>query len=188
MKNIKTINLYVAIVMFGIFVTGCSSLSVSEKEEKRNSLDEMAATAISGLVEQDEALQQKIDDALGYAVINMKVTKIPLVGAGGGEGVFVDAITKKRQYFTVSRFDLGLGWGARSYKALVLINTQDVRDRLRGGIWEFASGAEASVGTAAAEGSVADADYTVHILADGGASATATLRVIRMKENSKLVD
>lgn len=39
-----------------------------------------------------------------------------------------------------------------------------------------------------AEGAVADEDYSVHILADGGASATATLRVIRMKENSNLVD
>ncbi len=188
MKKSQVLNLCAAIVIMGIFLTACSSLSVSEKEEKRNALDEMAATAIAGLVEQDETLQQKIDDSLGYAVINMKVTKIPLVGAGGGEGVFVDAITKKHQYFTVSRFDLGLGWGARSYKALVLINTQDVRDRIRGGIWEFQAGAEASAGTAVAEGAVADADYTVHVLADGGASVTATLRVIRMKENSNLVD
>ena len=188
MKKIQVLNLYAAMVIIGIFVTACSSLSVSEKEEKRNALDEMAATAIAGLVEQDETLQQQIDEALGYAVINMKVTKVPIVGAGGGEGVFVDAITNKHQYFTVSRFDLGLGWGVRSYKALVLIKSQDVRDRLRGGIWEFQAGAEASAGTAASEGAVADEDYTVHILADGGASATATLRVIRMKENSNLVD
>ena len=37
-------------------ITACSSMSVSERETKRNQLDEMAATAIAGLVKQDENL------------------------------------------------------------------------------------------------------------------------------------
>jgi hypothetical protein len=84
MKVINTILVYL------FLVAACSSMSVTERETKRSQLDEMAATAIAGLVEQDAALQQKIDESLGYAVANMKVTKVPIVGAGGGEGVFVD--------------------------------------------------------------------------------------------------
>ena len=90
-------------------ITACSSMSVSERETKRSQLDEMAATAITGLIEQDATLQQKIENSLGYAVANMKVTKVPVVGAGGGEGVFVNKKTGKRRYFTVSRFDIGGG-------------------------------------------------------------------------------
>ncbi|MBE9564028.1 MAG: hypothetical protein IMF17_02205 [Proteobacteria bacterium] len=171
-------------------ITSCSSMSVSEQETKRNQLDEMAATAIASLVEQDENLQKQLDDSLGYAVANMKVTKVPVVGAGGGEGVFVNKKTGKHTYFTVSRFDLGGGWGARSYKALVVITSQDALDRFDGGTWEFQAGVEASAGTAAAEGSsgALNEDFTVYVLSDGGASATATARVIRIKVNSELTE
>jgi lipid-binding SYLF domain-containing protein len=150
-------------------ITACSSMSVSERETKRNQLDEMAATAIAGLVEQDATLQQKIDDSLGYSVANMKVTKVPVVGAGGGEGVFVENKTNRRTYFTVSRFDIGGGWGARSYKILLVFDTQEMMDRLDNGTWEFQAGVEASAGTAAAEGSsgALNEGYTVHVLSDG---------------------
>lgn len=171
-------------------LVSCSSISVSERETKRSQLDEMAATAIAGLVEQDETLQKELDDSLGYAVANMKVTKVPIVGAGGGEGVFLNKETGKRTYFIVSRFDLGGGWGARSYKALLVITSQDALDRMDGGTWEFQAGVEASAGTVAAEGSsgALNEGYTVHVLSDGGASATATARVIRIKVNSELTD
>ena len=178
------------IILSVLMISACSSMTTAEKNTKRSQLDEMAATAIAGLVEQDATLQQKIDDSLGYSVANMKVTKVPVVGAGGGEGVFVNKKTNKRIYFTVSRFDIGGGWGARSYKILLLFDTQEMIERLHNGTWEFQAGVEASAGTAAAEGSsgALNEGYTVHVLSDGGASATATARVIRIKVNSELTD
>lgn len=49
-------------------------------------------------------------------------------------------------------------------------------DRVHNGTWEFQAGAEASAGTAAAEGSsgALSDGYTVHVLSDGGTSATAS--------------
>ena len=173
-----------------LLITACSSMSVSEKETKRHELDEMAKVAVSGLIENDPSLQQSIDDAPAYAVANMKVTKVPIVGAGGGEGVFVDKKTNEHIYFTVSRFDIGGGWGVRSYKVLLVINSPEVIKRFRNGSWEFQAGVEASAGTTSAEGSSGgdDEGYTVHVLSDGGASATATARVIRIKVNKELAD
>ena len=165
-------------------------MTVKEKDDKRAALNLMAETAIEGLLATDAGLQDKIDSSLAYAVANMKVTKVPIVGAGGGEGVYINKQTNKRAYFTVSRFDIGGGWGARSYKVLMLINNEEMIERMAGGTWEFQSGVEASVGTAAAEGSVraSDAGFTLHLLSDGGASATATARVIRIKVNSELTE
>jgi len=178
------------IIIMTLSIFGCSSMSVSERESKRNELDKMAVKAIAGLVEQNKTLQKEIDESLGYAVANMKVTKVPVVGAGGGEGVLVNKETGKHYYFTVSRFDIGGGWGVRSYKVLVLLKTQKALDRLQNGTWEFQAGVEASAGTAAAEGSsgAANKGYTVHVLSDGGASATATARVIKIKINSELTN
>ncbi len=171
-----------------MLVSGCSTMTVEERNAKRAGLDAMAEKAIAGLIEQDSSLQQKLDESLGYAVANMKVTKVPVVGAGGGEGVFVNKKTNKRTYFTVSRFDVGGGWGARSYKALLVLETQEMLDRVKDGTWEFQAGVEASAGTAAAEGSsgALNEGFSLHVLSDGGASATATARIIRIKVNSEL--
>ncbi len=178
----------ILLVMF--LLTGCASMTTAEIDSKRSELDSMAKTTIDGLVKQDAELQKQIDESLGYAVANMKVTKVPIVGAGGGEGVYVNKETGKRKYFTVSRFDIGGGWGVRSYKVLMLLETPESSARLQSSIWKFQAGVEASAGTAAAESSsgAMSEGYTVHVLTDGGASATATVRVIRIKVNSELTD
>jgi hypothetical protein len=179
-----------SLLMIMVFVAGCSSMTVLEKDQKRGELDEMATKAIAGLIEQDASIKTEIDQSLGYAVANMKLTKVPIVGAGGGEGVFIDQKTQQRTYFTVSRFDVGGGWGARSYKALLIVESQEVMDRLKGGVWEFQAGAEASAGTASAEGSSAaiNKGFSMHVLSDGGASATVTARIIRTKVNKDLTE
>lgn len=173
-----------------LLLSGCSTMTMDEKESRRAELDAMAEKAIAGLIEQDESIKTKLDESLGYFVANMKLTKVPVVGAGGGEGVFVDKVLNKRSYFTVSRFDIGGGWGARSYKILMVIESHEILDRLESGTWEFQAGVEASAGTAAAEGSsgVLNEGFTLHVLSDGGASATATARVIRIMMNNSLTD
>ncbi len=175
--------MYKAILLMSgllMMLGGCAALTPSEIEQKQETLDTMAAKAIEGLIKEDPALQAELDKAVGYAVANMKVTKVPVVGAGGGEGVLVDAKTQERRYFTVSRFDIGGGWGVRSYKALMIIHSEKVLEEFKGGSWTFEAGAEASAGTAAAEGGsgALNQDITMHLLADGGASATVTARVI----------
>ena len=184
MKN----KLLLLIVMLSV-VSGCSTMTATEKEQKRSELDTMAEKAIAGLIEQDAGIKMKLDESLGYAVANMKLTKVPIVGAGGGEGVFVDSKSQQRIYFNVTRLDIGGGWGARSFKVLLLINDQAMLERMENkSIWEFQAGAEASAGTASAEGSSSDlnAGFTMHVLSDGGASVTVTARVIRIKVNSAL--
>ena len=173
-----------------VFVTGCSTMSITEITSKRDELNAMATKAVEALKQKETDLQAKLDKSLAYGVANMKVTKVPVVGAGAGEGVLVIKQTQERIYFTVSRFDIGGGWGARTYKALMVINEQEILDAWKDGKWVFEAGAEASAGSAAAEGSSSGGDkgFTMHILAEGGASATATARVIRVKVNKKLTD
>lgn len=181
MKNI-------ILITYLLFLTACSGMSVSERETKKNDLDNMAAKTIAGLIKQEPELQEKIDNALAYGVANMKVTKVPIIGIGGGEGVFINPKTKKRSYFTVKRLDIGGGWGARSYKLLMVVDSKEILDSMKGGYWEFDTGVEASAGTASADNTspVVNAGFSLHVLSDGGASVTATARVIRVKVNNDL--
>lgn len=170
-----------------LLATGCSTMIPTEITNKRNELDTMAAETINALKQKETELQDKLDQSLAYAVANMKVTKVPVVGAGGGEGVLVIKQTQERIYFTVERFDVGGGWGARGYKVLMVFDDQKILDAWKDGKWVFEAGAEASAGSTAAEGSSGgDKGFTTHVLAEGGASATATARVIRVKVNKDL--
>ena len=69
-------------------------MTTEEKDNKRAELDDMAS-----LLAQDPVLKVKMDESLGCAVANMKLTKVPIVGAGVGEGVFLDKETGKTYIF-----------------------------------------------------------------------------------------
>jgi lipid-binding SYLF domain-containing protein len=138
-------------------------MTATEKVQKRSSLDQMASTAIAALSEKDPKIQTKINSSLASAVANMKLTKVPI---GGGRG-------------------------ARSYKLLLIVESQEIFDRLKNSTWELQAGAEVSAGTASAEGSSSDLvnkGFTTYVLSDGGASATVTARVIRIKINHELTE
>ena len=184
MPNLKKILL----ITLGLFIlAGCSKPTMEEVTSQKAEIDKMASDTITTLKKDDKKVEIALDKAIGYMVVNWKVTKVPVVGAGGGNGVVVSKEDNKHIYITVSRFDIGGGWGARSYKNLVVVYDQKLLERLQKGTFDFQAGAEVSAGSNAADVATnKDERYNIFVLADGGGSATATLRVIRSKLSSDL--
>ena len=184
MKNRKFRFISMAsVIAFAWLATGCATLTPTERAQKQNELDTMAEESVAALIEKDPELQSVFDDAVGYMVINMKLTKVPLVGAGGGQGVVVDKSNNKRTYVKVKRLDFGGGWGVRAFKAVFAFTDKDLLAKAAFGKWVFQGGAEASAGSASAEGSTGalSKGFEVYTLTEAGASATVTVRVIRLK-------
>ena len=164
-----------------VLFSGCAKPSVQEIESERSKIDKMADETLKALLQKDPSIQKELDSAKGYGVVTWKLTKIPVFGTGWGYGVIVDLRNNERTYINVSRFDLGGGIGARSFKNLIIVQDEAILDEAKDGDIKFEAGAEVSAGTLATEGShSADAKkrLTTHVLIDGGGSATATVRVM----------
>jgi lipid-binding SYLF domain-containing protein len=162
---------------------GCATLSPAERDAERAELDAMAERTIATLLQGHPQAGEVLERALGYAVIDMTVTKIPMFGAGSGKGVVVDRRTRTRSYLKVSRFEVGGGVGAQKFQVVIIFEDGALLDRAAAGAWHYEAGAELAAGTSSAEGSAqrATKGYEAYKLAEGGVAATVTVRVARAK-------
>ncbi|RLA72358.1 MAG: hypothetical protein DRG78_23940 [Epsilonproteobacteria bacterium] len=163
-------------------------MTLEQKVEARQDRDMMAKATIDALLKENDDLQKNLDSSAGYMVTNWKVTKVPVVGAGKGNGIIVDSKTDEKTYVKVSRYDIGGGWGARSYKNLLVVQDQEIFEDLKTGTTQFEAGAEVAAGTVGVDGgsSSLNKDYKLYMLLDGGGSATATARILRMSVDTEL--
>jgi lipid-binding SYLF domain-containing protein len=164
-------------------VTGCATSPPQDRDEQRAELDAMADATVETLIEAEPGAQDVLDRSVGYVVIDMKVTKIPVFGAGNGYGVVVDRRTDTRAYLKVTRFDIGGGWGAQHFKVIVVFDDARLLDRAKSGTWHYEAGAELAAGSTGADGRMQKAadGFQAYRLAEGGAAATVTVRVARAR-------
>jgi lipid-binding SYLF domain-containing protein len=162
---------------------GCASLSPEEAQAKRDEIDAMSEATLTELLESRPELQSVFDESPGYAIASMKLTKVPVFGGSGGPGVVIDKETGARTYLKVTRFDVGGGMGIATFRVVVLFEDPELLSQAMTGFWHFDAGMEAGAGSTSAEGSVSSvtSGYKVFKLADSGALATVTARVVRAR-------
>ncbi len=183
---IKSKMILVALALLAI--TGCASVPGDTREEQVQTIDELIDTTLVDLYKQDPAAEAEIANSVGYVIMNNKITKIPLVGAGSGYGVAINSITKERTYLKMGRFDVGGGWGARSVRPVIIFTDEKRFIEFIDGDWSVNAGAEAAakvgdVGAAGGGGAASaedDKGYTMHMITDAGVSATVTAGIIRV--------
>jgi lipid-binding SYLF domain-containing protein len=162
---------------------GCTTLSPEEQQAKRIELNGMCDKTVATLLETQPQLQEVFDNSVGYVVLDMTVTKIPVFGAGGGLGVVVDKRTGTRSYTKVSRFEVGGGVGAQKYKVIIVFTDAKLLDQIVAGAWHYKAGAEVNTGKASTENVAkkTQTGYQTFRLLEGGGVATVTLRVAHAK-------
>ena len=165
-----------------VFCAACASVKGSTKEEKREFIDKFADDSIVRLDEEDVDAKAERQKAVGYGVFKKTVTKVPLVGAGGGYGVIVERTSKKRTYMKVRELQLGGGYGVKGTTTIIVFHDQKFMARiLKGGEWRFGASAGASAGDKGAAGGTGGGDeFSAYVLTDSGASATATVNALHI--------
>ena len=165
-----------------LLVIGCSSLSPEQRDAVQRDLDRTGEAVLVRLVEKQPEAREAIEHCLGYAVADMSLAKVPFVGAASGYAIVVDKRTGDRTYVKVSQFEVGGGWGAQTYKAVILFDDEVLLKKAMTGFWHFEAGAEAaardsSIGVRPATGR----GYRAYKITEEGAVATLTVKVIRGK-------
>ena len=179
-----------ALAAFSVLcAAGCASIPGKTGEEQAVTIEELERKTLADLRQQEPKTEEEIARSVGYVIMNNKLTKIPLVGVGAGYGVAVDSKTGERTYLRMSRFDLGMGWGARALRPVMIFHDEGKFRRFIDGDFDVTLGAEASAkvgekgaaGGGSGEASKKDTGYASYVITDAGVSATASLALIRVK-------
>lgn len=174
-----------------VAVSGCAGGLFGTTDEKRVYFEQLEQDTLARLAKEQPNTTKELADAVGYAVIEKKVVKGPMVGAGGGAAVVVEKAAAKRSYLRVPEIQFGMGWGARAEKIVIIFQDIEKLRDLADGKWRVRAGAEAAakVGDVGAAGSGGTSDlgtkgYAVYVLTDAGASVTATINLLRAQPYS----
>lgn len=170
-----------------LLISACATVPGETGAEQVQTADELVERTLADLYKQKPATREEIAKSVGYVVMDNKITKVPVVGAGTGYGVAISSKSGEKTYLKMARFDLGGGWGARRVRPVVIFQDETKFKDFISGMWSANAGAEAAakVGETGAAGGAGSGDignkgYSVHMITDAGVSATVTMGVLHV--------
>lgn len=179
------------VILIALTAIGCAGGLVGSKEKKLAYFSGLEHDTLARLVKEYPATEKELANSVGYLVAEKDVVKVPMFGAGGGAGVVLDKETGKRSYLRIPELQFGAGWGGRVEKiVLIFQDVHKLRD-LADGKWHAGMEAEAAAkaGDVGLAGSGNTTDllkkgFSTYVLTDAGASATATVSMMRAQPYS----
>jgi lipid-binding SYLF domain-containing protein len=88
--------------------------------------------------------KQVVDKAYGYGVFSNFGMKILVVGTGNGRGILHDNKSGKDTFMRMFQAGLGLGMGAKDFRAVFVFDDSKVMDEFLTSGWSFGSEANAA--------------------------------------------
>jgi len=174
---------YSIVAIAFLLLAACASPSSEEQGPTRNELDEMDEKTIATFIATKPQLKELLDNSVGYTVVNMTITKIPVVGTGVGYGVVIDRRTGTRSYIRVTQFEVGGGIGTEKYKVLIVFDDAKLLEKTAAGAWHYDAGAQAVAGGESADTSATKSGegYQAFKLTESGTCIRVTVLMARAK-------
>ncbi len=162
-----------------IILTSCAAPGPTAMD-KRNYILKMRARVLKDLYRLHPAAQAKIKRAPGYAVFSNRNVNIIFVSAANGYGVVHDNKTGRDTYMRMAEVGLGLGLGAKDFRAVFVFHDRKTLNRFINSGWEFGAHADAAAKAgqdgAAVGGEILIDGITIYQLTESGLALQATVK------------
>ena len=172
--------LIVICLMLFLSIEGCATTGVKTTNEKRQAVLAMKNEVLSDLYKLKPDVESQISSAPGFAVFSNVNIKAIFASFGGGYGVVKNNGTGKNTYMKMGEVGVGLGLGAKDFRAVFVFHNTDTMKRFVEYGWTFGVQADAAAKAGdkgAAVGGEATVDnITIYQLTETGLALQATIK------------
>jgi lipid-binding SYLF domain-containing protein len=158
---------------------GCGTTGGNTPPTNRQAILDMREKVLAELYREHPKARTEIASAPGYAVFSNWNVYIFFVSGGSGYGVVKDNKTGKNTYMKMGEAGIGLGLGAKDFRAVFIFNKRSVMEQFVNKGWEFGAqgdaAAKASEKGYAVGGAAVVSDITIYQLTEAGLALQATV-------------
>ncbi|MFC1869366.1 hypothetical protein ACFL0H_14705 [Thermodesulfobacteriota bacterium] len=167
-------------IILSLIIGGCATTGGKTSAEKRQSTLAMKNEVLSDLYKLKPDVKSQISSAPGYAVFSNVNINIIFASFGGGYGVLKNNKTGKHTFMKMGEVGVGLGLGAKDFRAVFVFHSAYTMKRFLDRGWAF--GAQADAAAKASEkggavgGEVTIDNITIYQLTETGLALQATVK------------
>lgn len=163
-----------------LLLTACATTRGDTPREKRAAIQSMKADVLAELYGLRPKARAELAEAPGYAVFSNANINLILASFGGGYGVVHDNRSGAQTYMKMGEVGIGLGLGAKDFRAVFVFHSRPTMERFMRSGWEFGGHADAAAKAAdkgGAAGGEALADgITIYQITKTGLALQATVK------------
>ena len=176
----KLFKIGLCVLLFAIFVIGCATTKGTTPKDKRQAILDMKKETLLDLYKVEPQAKSQIAKAPGYAVFSDANVNVIFASFGGGYGVVKNSNTGKNTYMKMGELGLGLGLGAKDFRAIFIFHDEITMNHFINSGWEFGGHADAAAKAsdkgAAVGGEVLLDNITIYQLIESGLALQATVK------------
>ena len=176
----KLVKIGLCVFLFATLLAGCATTKGTTPQDKRQSILDMKKEALSDLYKVHPQAKPQIAKAPGYAVFSDANVNIIFASFGGGYGVVKNNNTGQHTYMKMGELGIGLGLGAKDFRAIFIFHDDDTMNHFINSGWEFGGHADAAAKAsdkgAAVGGEVLLGNITIYQLTESGLALQATVK------------
>lgn len=178
------------ILLSALMLGGCATSGGTTPAQKRQDVLNMKNQTLTDLYKVKPSARSLIKSSPGYAVFSNINVNIIFASFGGGYGVVKDLKTGKHTYMKMGEAGIGLGLGAKDFRAVFVFHDRKTMHRFIESGWEFGGHADAAAKAddkgAAVGGEALIDNITIYQLTKTGLALQATVKGTKYWKDDEL--
>lgn len=163
-----------------VIVAGCSGPQGATVGDKRADIFKMRNDILTRLYEEKPEAKAKIEEAAGYGTFSNINVNLFLASTGNGYGVVHNNATGEETYMRMAMLGVGVGMGAKDFRAVIIFRNRDALNTFVEKGWEFGGHADAAakLGDKGAQASAAGevtGNMEIYTFTESGIALQATV-------------